>query len=205
MSDQDVYLYLAQTTGGRFNYLPPFLWINTMADLDFNIDFDFPLEKYARRAANALLAEQLQELFNDSFAAFVIVAADASLINTGMSRASFIPLGSRLGIGREVKNDIQSDRKTISRKGYGNPWQPGVVSDFANGIRLGQAAYTLSLGQKTKHQYELTFDMSVFQHQFHADKNNAKALEAGAAAFEQHFAQNFSKIVSQDLIDLFLN
>jgi hypothetical protein len=173
--------------------------------LKIDMDFNFKLEQMTEKAAKELVLDALEELFTGAFEQFVRETVDASLIRTGMSRASLIPIATKLGFGQELQREIESASKLIQgRKGYGRPWNPNAISDIAHGIRIGQSSFTLDLGGKERDVYQLTFNMNVFQHHWH-EGFKANALKAGEDAFIEYIEVNTDKYISPKLINLIID
>ena len=144
---------------------------------------------------------RLKRLWRDSVKAFILATVDAMAIDTGMSVASLQPLGARVRLRTLILETLRGKGPKFKR-GYtdlaGN-YHPDQSKSRAHGERLGQKAYTLEFGTPSDTNLLFTFDIVVFQHQFH--EPTWESLQKGEKAFIDYFEANFqSYINAQDLV-----
>lgn len=142
------------------------------------------------------LHENMSRLWRDSTKAFLeeIIKNDLIKVDTGMSRASLLPLARAVRMLTVVRASINP--KSAPRKGYtplDGSYNPTGVKSIAAGEKLGEKAYRLNFGSPKSPVFRFEFNIVVYQHWIHEVYNadpNWKALEKGTAAFEAYLKDN---------------
>ena len=161
----------------------------------FNFHFGISADSYLqsmKRAKGLVTVEvhnSLKRLWIGAAKEFVRAMAREGMIkvDTGMSKASLIPLGRVLKITGEISI---SPKRT--RKGYtdinGN-WVPSGTKSVATGIDAGESAFTIEHGSPGNPLFIFEYNLSVFQHDYWDPYWGS--LEAGKAAFIQHLEDHY--------------
>lgn len=122
-------------------------------------------------------------------------------IDTGMSVASLQPLATKVQL-RSIILETLRGKGPKPRKGYVDlqgVYHADQNKSRAHGERLGSHAYKLSFGTPDNPDLRFSFDIVVFQHQFHEPTWNS--LQKGKEAFIAYFKSNFDAVVRvNDLI-----
>lgn len=152
-------------------------------------------------------------LWKDSVKAFINEALNHVHVDTGMSAASFIPLGTKVRMKTIL---TQSLRGHGPKRGHSK-----LTGEFANnnadfksralGTELGKKAYHLSFGTPSIPKLSFDFKIVVFQYYLH-ETGKAKgssdvwdSLEHGRVAFIDYFESNISNyIVSRVIAELIM-
>lgn len=141
----------------------------------------------------------LIRLWRDCIKEFILATADNIAVDTGMSKASLIPLAREV----QLKTIIADAARGFGpRKGYtdmSGTYHPDQVRSPEHGERLGQSAYTLEFGTPTNPELLFNFNIVVFQYFLHEslenyqNSSNWKSLEKGKKAFLDYWNKNYDK------------
>ena len=101
------------------------------------------------KAYNKAMHKELVSLWRGAAKAFIdaLIQHGIVKVDTGMSKASIIPLAERLRLGKIVRASISSRRGP--RVGYTDirgVWHPRGEKSQATGERLGEKGYTFETG-----------------------------------------------------------
>lgn len=147
---------------------------------------------------------QLVRLWKDSLAEFLETAIRYTLIDTAMSRASFMPLAQAASLGSLVSESLHGRGK---RKGYydmnGN-YYPGQFRSKTKGMELGRRAYEFKVGTANRINLQFEFNIVVYQHYLHEfglgrhspAPGGQQGLEKGKRAFLEYFNSNYTRYVT---------
>lgn len=150
------------------------------------------------------LHENMTRLWNDATKAFLdeIVKNDLVKVDTGMSRASLIPLARAVRMLTVVRASIHP--KHASKKGafdINGTWDPNGVRDVEHGIKLGERAYKLNYGSQQHPVFYFEFNIKVYQYWYNESFSNGtnsagwESLEKATAAFDDYIRNNASLYV----------
>lgn len=152
--------------------------------------------------------EQLKTAWRASARAFFKEVAAHIAIDTGMSRASLLPLAGKVRIASEVRKYLSDS--TGFKRGWtdieGN-YHPEGFRSRARGEsearkRLG-TAQEISFGSLQSPSFVFYFEIVIYQWELH--ENKWRALDAGREAFEKTLPVELAKrIRSQDIINYML-
>jgi len=142
---------------------------------------------------------RLRHIWDDCARAYLraILLSDVIRVDTGMSKASLIPLGRALRMTTEVKKGISS---TASKKGsftLDGVWQPDVPRTAARGEAAGarKAGYNLLYGGPKRMVFVFDFEIRVWQYLLYEQgrgKDSAwDTIGVGRAAFNDYFDAHF--------------
>lgn len=151
-----------------------------------------------RRPLNGLALSQrahsrLSALWRQGIRDFVRAVITGIHIDTGMSRASLLPLAGAVRIRNEVGPLTEGGR---TRKGVtfiGGGYDPEAIKSTRLGIQLGRDAYSIEVGTASQAIMRFRFDIVVFQHLFH--EPTWGTLEDGARAFVNSLDRNFKRFL----------
>ena len=112
-------------------------------------------------------------------------------IYTGMSYGSLVPMGRQVrammdgsaGESKWIYTNINTGKKV-------NDWKSWSV-----GIRLGQKAFHLVVGNKRLPVFKLRFYYTVYQHKFHDIR--WQSLEKAKAAFMEYMLRSKARLMPQ--------
>lgn len=134
-----------------------------------------------------------ERLFKDAIKAFILAAVNATKLDTGMSRATYLALASKIRFRSAiVSSTIGSGTKHGHTSNYGFP-VPNNVGPFksrAFGARLGTQAYTLELGTISSPTFKFKFSLVTIQQIVHEAEVNS--LVAGEQAFSDFIINNYN-------------
>jgi len=137
--------------------------------------------------------QRLIACWKDSIKVFVKVALANMLIDTGMSKASLMPLGAQVRLGSFVNRDIFKSKKSKSKR--------GPRKSRAAGQQLGRHAYDIKFGTPDQPDLSFEFHIVVFQHYLHDDvanykySKNVQSLEKGKKEFILFFSENWKSYI----------
>lgn len=141
----------------------------------------------------------LRDLWIDAMQEFVkaITAPGVIHLDTGMSKASIIPLGRAVAANyRTINKSIGAivGGGSMGKKGYvslDGTYHPDVWRTRQLGEQLGQKAFSFDLGVPEAPYFKFNFHIVVFQHKFHEPEWDS--LAEGKAAFLDFYHQEFPK------------
>lgn len=147
------------------------------------------------------LHENMSRLWKDATKAFLeeIIKNDLIKVDTGMSRASLLPLARAVRMLTVVRASINP--KSKPRQGYnelGGGYNATGVKSIATGEKLGEKAYKLNLGSPARPVFYFEFNIVVYQHWIHEVYNSEsdwQAIEKGTQAFKAYLEDNSSSYV----------
>ena len=166
--------------------------------------------KTSRRKAETnklqLFAYQgMMRLFKIGVQVFVKEAADAIMVDSGMSISSLIPLsehvqnaGQRSKYSNVIEAIIHGKGPTAGNQVYDSHAYPGVekYKSESHGRSLGEKAYDLDLGSIQSPEFNLTFEVVVLQHALHDTGPGAwKSIEKGRVAMRNFIRANASDYI----------
>lgn len=164
---------------------------------------------YGKIKVTKTMHEGLEKLWKDSAKAFLrAVLENQAFTNhtdTGMSRASLIPLARKIRLATKVMEGASI--KHSSRKGAfdidGN-WHPDAIRDMAAGIAAGEEAFTLTTGTHKRMLFRFRFSIEVFQYLMneHGMWNTTafQTIAAGEEAFWAYYNANFDTYVKHKIL-----
>ena len=144
--------------------------------------------------------KKLSHLWDDCARAFLraIVLSDVIKVDTGMSKASLLPLARYLRMYTEVRNSISPKGNKKGAFDLAGSWHP----DQIRGIALGEtssglrAGYNVLYGSPKRMVFVFDFEVRVWQYLIHEQgfgKGRAwNTIEKGRAAFQDHLENNFT-------------
>lgn len=136
------------------------------------------------------------KLWKECVREFVFAAAEQIHVDTGMSKASLLPLS------RTVNAIFSIQSKRLFRKGYtdiSGVWRPEGTKSVRTGSRLGRRAFKLLFGSHRRPVLKFEFQIVIYQHLLHEfglvsnTSGPWNSLIAGEKAFLNHFNKNFAK------------
>ena len=144
--------------------------------------------------------KKLKHLWDDSARAFLraIALSDIIKVDTGMSKASLLPLARYLRMYTEVRGTISPKRG--QQKGSfnsGGVWQPSIPRSIATGEASSapRAGYNLLYGSPKRMVFVFDFEIKVWQYLLHEQGLGKGAawntIEVGREAFQDHLTNNF--------------
>lgn len=150
------------------------------------------------------LHSNMTRLWNDATKAFLdeLVKNDLVKVDTGMSRASLIPLARAVRMLTVVRASINP--KVASKKGafdMSGHYDSNGVRDIQHGIKLGEKAYKLNYGSERRPVFVFEFNIKVYQYWYNESFSNGtnsanwQSLEKGVAAFHDYIENNASLYV----------
>ncbi|MCK4500445.1 hypothetical protein KAU11_08100 [Candidatus Babeliales bacterium] len=122
---------------------------------------------------------------------------DVIRVDTGMSKASLLPLARYLRMYTEVSQGISFSKE---RKGSFTPdgvWQPNINRTAALGQRLGakKAGYNMLYGGPKRMVFQFDFEIRVWQYLIYEQGFGQDAawdtIGTGRAAFNAYFDKHF--------------
>jgi len=150
--------------------------------------------------------EELIKLWKASVGAFVLEATKHVNVDTGMSRASFLPLAANIKLAKLISADLAGKAKFPARTLEGDII-PGRPKSRTLGRELGESAYDLEFGTPQIPKFKFNFRIVIFQYRLNEyglgnNRQHWRSLEKGREAFIDHFNGNFTKYVrSQDILN----
>jgi len=169
------------------------------------LSFETPdLKAYKKHLVSELknkLIIRARNLWLDAVGEFTEGVVDSILIDTGMSAGSILPLAKRAeasgtreakGLTSRLQGEIQGRIEAPKRKGVkfiDGSFDGNLFRTLALGRKLGATASSVKLGNKKTIEMTFTFDITVFQHEFHEPKE--QTLQAGLSKFERFIENNF--------------
>lgn len=152
------------------------------------------------------LREYMTKLWKESTQEFVKAVAKRMLtMDTGMSKASLIPLARQVRALTALRNNFGSH--VSERKGawdiygiYHKDW----VRDVRQGERLGEKSFEYKVPPTKKRMvFHFAFEINVYQYLLHdrgyKHSEAWQTLVAGRAAFKAHYDANFDEYVRRKI------
>ena len=151
------------------------------------------------------LHTNMKQLWEGATRAFIeeMLKSDTMLVDTGMSRASLLPLSRKVRMLTVARASIggNGDKKgAMELTPTGGEWNPNLTRGPALGEKLGDRAFTLNFGTKDKPVFKFEFRIVIYQHWYHENfgnggtlkpnSRNMRSLEKGEAAFVDYIKQN---------------
>lgn len=148
------------------------------------------------------LHANMATLWRGATRAFIeeILKQDLIRVDTGMSKASLIPLGRAVKMVTAIRagiNPIRDSRKGVTYEN-GTPSGQYVSGDFktaALGEKIGEKSYILNFGSPTRPVFVFEFKILVYQYLIGENNRGWHTLETGQQAFLQYLRANAVKSV----------
>lgn len=127
-----------------------------------------------------------------------IVLSDVIKVDTGMSKASLLPLARLLRMYTEVKSEISSKGSKKGVFDIHGSWSASGTRSMAAGEASNQlrAGHNVLHGSSKRMVFVFEFEITVWQYLLR-DQNNIgedrawRTIEIGRAAFQEHFDTHF--------------
>ena len=148
------------------------------------------------------LHTNMKQLWEGATRAFIeeMLKADTMLVDTGMSRASLLPLSRKVRMLTVARASVGGDggkKGAMDMSGkYHSDWKRGP----ALGEKLGDKAFNINFGTKERPVFKFEFRIVVYQHWHHEtfgnggtlkpSSRNMQSLAKGEAAFVDYIKQN---------------
>jgi len=158
---------------------------------------DLPSDMSGMVKIRRLFHNRLKRLWKGSVHAFIYAAFSRIPVDTGMTRASFLPLARAAKAVTVAKAFLVTHR--APRLGYG--YSPTEMRSVRHGIKLGENAYELYLGTPEAPDMRLEFNIVVFQHKLHELGYQTppwRSMDFGKAAFLDYWNINFDAVVQPE-------
>lgn len=113
------------------------------------------------------LHRELTKLWKGAGQAFIrkVALEGVVKVDTGMSRASLLPLARAVRLLTAVRASITAERASRGRKASSRPIGPdGKPRTIAAGIRAGNDAFEYSVGTPTNPKFIFEFEIKVLQY-----------------------------------------
>ena len=148
------------------------------------------------------LHDDMTRLWNDATKAFLeeMLKQDTILVDTGMSRASLMPLARKvrmLTVARAQISPRRSPQKGATiLEGDRGVWKPNLERGPDLGQKLGEKAFTINYGSTKRPVFRFEFRIVVYQHWLHEKFGRSprsigkESLEKGEAAFIDYLKTN---------------
>ena len=150
---------------------------------------------------------ELSNIYRGSVRSFVekIILRGMQGTDTGMSKASLIPLGRAVrGLVGNIRSNITATKNVHRRQPlYQSNSFPGMskYKSIKHGIALGEDAYLLSFGDIRNPVFLFKFEIRVLQYYLKEnglDGSSAwNSLEIGRAAFLRHLEEHIKKMIAR--------
>jgi len=126
-----------------------------------------------------VMKKNMDKLWRIAIREFLIAASTHVHVDTGMSRASFLPLAAKV----RASSLIMIDPKRGPRKGLDTftAYHPTRYKSIAEGRKAGEKSFNIRFGTPTAPYWEFRFDIAVFHWSLHEPA--WQALDAGGIAF----------------------
>ena len=156
--------------------------------------------------ANNISHRALVLLWKKAVRAYVRAAVSRMRDDTGMSKASLIPLAREVGLLTEISGSIR--RRVSSRRGafdISGKWNRSAIRSVGAGLKSSKrkAGYDLQIGHPKRPVFEFEFEITVWQHLMRERGIGAggrwNSIEAGRKAFLQTLNKDFNSFVKKDL------
>jgi hypothetical protein len=150
--------------------------------------------KISTSEAQTALHKELTKLWIGAGRAFIRTVALEGVVrvDTGMSRASLLPLSRAVGLLTAVRASITADRARRRERGTGG--KSTKTKTIAAGIRAGQNAFDFDTGTPANPKLIFEFEIKVLQYLINEEGREGRAawdsLIKGRAAFLRYFENN---------------
>lgn len=144
--------------------------------------------------------KRLSHIWDECARAYLraIVLSDVIRVDTGMSKASLLPLARLLRMYTEVKGSIGSKGSKKGSYDINGTWHKAGTRSMAEGEASNQirAGHNLLHGSAKRMVFVFEFEVTVWQYLLR-DQNNIgedrawRTIEIGRAAFNDHFEAHF--------------
>jgi len=154
-----------------------------------NFKFKFGKLDALKKSMQQIVVSEMNLFWDDALKVFIDETVSNMKLDTGMSRASLLPLAARIGYEFNI-NNIRS-----SRKGYTTitgEYRSDGIRDIQHGIDLGRRAYTLKRASISSPSLDFSFKIVVYQHLKYEDMQ--ESLERGKEAMVEWMNQNKSEL-----------
>lgn len=144
--------------------------------------------------------KRLSKVWDDSARAFLraIALTDIIHVDTGMSKASLLPLARYLRMYTEVKATINPQRKKVQGAfGLDGDWDKEAERSMATGQASSRkrAGYNVLYGSNKRMVFVFDFEIRVWQYLIHEQGAGKLAawntIQVGREAFAEHLYNNF--------------
>jgi hypothetical protein len=166
---------------------------------------------------NEYVFRQLQKLWRTSIRSFFREASKHILIDSGMSRASLLPLAThaqaRTALIAEFGGGGARPGHTTARAPFSNnnaPFRSRALGERLGREALGDGRHVLEFGTPELPQLVFRFEIVVLQHFLHENglgKGSPQAqhsLQKGMDAFLETFSRNFDEMINPEVISTWL-
>lgn len=143
--------------------------------------------------------KRLSKIWDDCARAYLraIILSDVIRVDTGMSKASLLPLARYLRMYTEVSQGVSFSKREKGSFTSEGVWQPDVDRTAALGERLGakRAGYNMLYGGPKRMVFQFDFEIKVWQYLIYEQGFGKDAawdtIGTGRAAFNEHFDIHF--------------
>lgn len=151
------------------------------------------------------LFKELEALWDGAIRAFLRAVALEGVVkvDSGMSRASLLPLARVVKMFTEVRSSISTERnpRPSPRPYYNASGRRDGLKSIAHGEELGKKAYKVLYGTPKNPKFVFDFEIVVFQYFLHENgvRNQQawKSLEVGRIAFLSYLEENLAAFSNQ--------
>lgn len=159
-----------------------------------------------REKVTKAVHEQLKRLLRDSIKEYIRAVAPHVRVDTGMSKASLLPLARMLRMHTEIKSTIKP--KAASRKGsftIDGVWQPDVPRTLAAGEASSafKHGFNILYGSNKRPVFRFEYKITVWQFLINENgmgKSEAwQALSYGEIAMERYIKEHWVSYVRDAL------
>lgn len=148
------------------------------------------------------LHDNMSTLWRGATRAFIeeILKQDLIRVDTGMSKASLIPLGRAVKMVTAIRagiNPIRDARKgvTFVDGTHSGAYDPNAYKTAALGEKIGEKAYVLNFGSKNRPVFVFEFRILVYQYLIGENGRGWNTLKVGQEAFIDYLRTNAPKAV----------
>lgn len=178
--------------------------------MPFKVRISNPAKTPSAARVQQDLHRELSKLWRDAGRAFIRTVALEGVVrvDTGMSRASLLPLSRAVGLLTAVRASITADRTSRGRGQRGRrPLGPnGRPRTVAAGIRAGSEAFEYSIGTPSSPRFVFEFEIKVLQYLIREEGSDGitawNSIIKGRAAFLRHIDANASAALRRGLLGL---
>lgn len=149
--------------------------------------------------------ERLKRLWRDAIQVYLRAIALEGVIkvDTGMSKASLLPLARAVRMLGEVRATISPQRPpTKGMTDISGTYHPNRSKSVAEGERAGQGAFNISYGNPKRIVFHFSFETRVYQYFLHeigaGGKSAWNSLEIGRAAMLEFIRQNWTSYADME-------
>lgn len=171
----------------------------------------FPSLPHFKKKMHANMTKLWREAIKEFVETVALRSAGLVHVDTGMSKASIIPLAKVVRIAGLVRASIVPNRYKKTPKYYHfESNTPSGLKTISHGIELGEKVTKVDFGSPRDPVMTLEFSINVLQYFLNEEgvgNNNSvawRSFEQGHAAFEKHITENMGSIIP-DVADWFLS